>query len=74
MSKQYHYVVVYDSKTRNWGVEYDMTDMLHDREQSLYDPETTKWSGARGDEQHEDLGYNLGAILIQANAKRGGNK
>ena len=73
MSKQYHYVVVYNSETRNWGVEYDMTDMLNDRQQTVYDPETEKWSDADGDEQHEDLGTNLGAILIQANAKRGGN-
>jgi hypothetical protein len=51
-----------------------MTDMLNDREQSLYDTETEKWSGARGDEQHEDLGTNLGVILIQANANKGGNK
>jgi hypothetical protein len=72
MSKQYHYVVMYDSKTQNWVVEYEMTDnLLNERESSVYDTETYQWSSADEDEAHEDYGTNLGVILIHANAKRG---
>jgi hypothetical protein len=66
---------MYDSKTQNWVVEYEMTDnLLNERESSVYDTETYQWSSADKDEAHEDYGTNLGVILMHANAKRGGNK
>jgi hypothetical protein len=66
---------MYDSKTQNWVVEYEMTDnLLNERESSVYDTETYQWSSADKDEAHEDYATNLGVILMHANAKRGGNK
>lgn len=42
MSKQYHYVVVFDEETGEWSVDYDVS-LNHDNGH-IWDEDTQTWS------------------------------
>lgn len=55
MSKQYHYVVMFDEDTKEWTIEWDTTDiMLEQVEGTIFDKTTTEWTPSSDDEDTQD--------------------
>ena len=54
MAKQYHYVVMFDTETNEWSIEWDTTDiMLEQVEGTVFDKDTTEWTISSVDEDTE---------------------
>jgi len=54
MSKQYHYVVMFDEDTKEWSIEWDTTDvMLEQVENTVFHKDTTEWTMSSVDEDTE---------------------
>ena len=54
MAKQYHYVVMFDTETNEWSIEWDTTDiMLEQVEGTIFDKDTTEWTLSSVDEDTE---------------------
>lgn len=68
MSKQYHYVVVYDENTNSFSIEWDTTQMLLEEDSgTVWDTDTQEWSGGFADDLYNVLSDRLSKILGEAN-------
>lgn len=52
MSKQYHYVAVYDTGTKEWSIDFDVS--INYDEGNVWDTKTQEWSYPQ-DDLDEDL-------------------
>lgn len=65
MSKQYHYVVMFDEDTKEWSIEWDTTDiMLEQVEGTIFDTKTTEWTPSSDDEDTQDKYRDNSDILV----------
>ena len=55
MAKQFHYVVMFDTETKEWGIEWDTTDvMLEQNQGTIFDTKTSEWETCGTDEVLEE--------------------
>ena len=55
MAKQFHYVVMFDTDTKEWGIEWDTTDVMLEQSQgTVFDTETGEWETNATDEVLEE--------------------
>ena len=67
MSKQYHYVVMYDADSKEWCVDWDSTADLAERRGTTYDLDTDQWSDDSGEDGFETEGTELASFLNEYN-------
>lgn len=63
MSKQYHFVVMYDTKTKSWSIAPDVS--VNFEEGDVWDEKTQKWSFNTGESDKENAIINaIGQAMI----------
>lgn len=68
MSKQYHYVVVYDEMSNEFSIEWDTTHaLMEDGNGTIFDTEEQEWSEGFEDDLYNVLSDRLAKILGEAN-------
>jgi hypothetical protein len=68
MSKQYHYVVVFDEKTNRFSIEWDTTSVLMEEgEGTIFDTDEQDWVSGFGDDLYNVLSDRLAKVLEEAN-------
>lgn len=64
MSKQYHFVVCYDSRNKTWNMDYDSQDSKF-QGAPIYDPEIDEWELLTNDiRENDDSIYNRAGDLL----------
>lgn len=67
MSKQYHYVVMYDDRTNKFSIEWDTTQLLlEDDNGTVFDTENMNWISSYDEdvkEDYENIADSLTGIL-----------
>jgi hypothetical protein len=70
MTKQHHYVVVFDEKTNRFSIEWDTTQlMLEESNGTVFDTEEQAWQSGFGDDYYNVLSDRLAKILDEANSQ-----
>ena len=53
MSKQYHYIVMYDNTTKDWVIDYDVS-INHDNGH-IWNTKTEEWEGTWDDDAEDAI-------------------
>ena len=53
MSKQHHYVVFYDTETKKWNIDFDIS--LNGDRGSIWNKNTQEWESTIGQEKADDI-------------------
>lgn len=63
MSKQYHYVVMYDNESNSFSIEWDTTQiMLEENQGTIFDTDTQEWEAGFGNEAYEEIANKLAKV------------
>jgi hypothetical protein len=64
MSKQYHYVIVYDEDKSEYRIDWDTTVvMLEENQGTVFDKDTQEWELGFGNETYETVYDKLNKLL-----------
>lgn len=67
MAKQFHYVVMYDEGTKEFYIDWDVTDVNLDSDRgTIFDTKTEEWTACAEDEQVEERYRDMSDILADA--------
>lgn len=63
MSKQYHYVVMYDNESNSFSIEWDTTQiMLEENQGTIFDTDTQEWEAGYDDEMYDEIANKLAKV------------